>query len=91
MEKKELIEKLVKLKKLSVVYQLCNEDQRGRLLDASQKILNELEAVGYDRAYLETLLVSGEEFINSLRGASEAQSGELKLSPSEFGEVVFKV
>ena len=90
MEKKELIEKLVKLKKLSQVYQLCDEEQRGRLIAASQKLLGELETAGYDRAYLETLLVSGEEFISSLRGASEAE-GRTKLTPAEFGEVVFKV
>jgi hypothetical protein len=81
MEKNKTVEMLLKLKKINAVYQLATEEQRGRLIDASQKLLSELEAVGFERSYLETLLVSGKDFIDSLMA-----SGEVKKLDNEYCE-----
>lgn len=57
---------LIRLKKLSRVYPLCNEEQRGRLLSASEPLILELVRLGYERPFVETLLMCGKEFLDTL-------------------------
>ena len=58
---------LMRVKKINHVYNLENttEEQRGSLLENSQFILDELVGFGYDRIVLESLLISGGDFVKS--------------------------
>lgn len=71
-DKKQLEEKqekignlLLRLKKINKVYLVATEEQRGMLLENSQFILDELVEFGFDRVFIETLLVGGEDFVES--------------------------
>lgn len=59
-------ELLLRLKKINRTYQLCNEEQRGRLLSASEGLINSLVAEGYERVFVETLLICGKDFLKTL-------------------------
>jgi len=72
-----VMELLLRLKKLNRVYQLCEtEDQRGRLLSASQGLQDSLVAEGYERSLVETLLICGKEFLDTLYKKPEADTTE---------------
>jgi len=59
---------LVRLKKISDVYRVANEQQRERLFAASQKTIKGLISLGFDREFVETLLIGGKDFLLSLYG-----------------------
>jgi len=67
---------LLKLKKMNRTYQVCNEEQRGRLLSASEGLLNSLVAEGFERSFVETLLICGKEFLDTLYKKPEADTTE---------------
>lgn len=56
-------ELLIRLKKLNRAYQLATEEQRGRLLSASAGLQNDLVVEGFDKVFVETLLISGKDFL----------------------------
>ena len=86
MEDKEkrtrVAELLLRLKKLNRTYQLCNEEQRGRLLSASEKLLVDLVAEGYERSFVETLLICGKDFLVTLYPEDKA-----KETPATFEDI----
>ena len=85
-ENGEVVKLLLKLKKINKVYQVCNEDQKGRLIEASQKLIGELVAVGFEYSFVEALLVSGKEFVDSLGSNGEVKKiPALDLAPVIFG------
>lgn len=57
---------LVRLKKISDVYRVANEQQRERLFAASQKTIEGLISLGFEREFVETLLIGGKDFLSSL-------------------------
>ena len=60
-----VVDLLIRLKKLSRCYQLATEEQRGRLLSASQGLFDKLVAQGFEREFVETLMISGKDFLES--------------------------
>ena len=62
-KEKRIKELLFKLKKAHLVYVNCKEDQKVRLFNSCGFILDELERLGAARAFCETLLMSGKEFL----------------------------
>lgn len=65
----------MRLKKISDVYKVANEQQRERLLIASQKIIEGLVSLGFEREFVETLLIGGKDFLQSLyEGSSDVAS-----------------
>lgn len=64
----KIAEDLKMLKKVHDVYLVVDEEKKGRLLDACKPIINRLVAGGMDRIFVETLVVSGKDFIDSLYG-----------------------
>jgi len=62
------VEDLKMLKKVHDVYVTVDEEKKGRLLEACSPIINRLVGRGMDRAFVETLVVSGKDFIDSLHG-----------------------
>jgi len=58
---------LMRVKKINEVYNFENttEEQRGELLINSKFILDQLVEFGYDRVVLESLLISGGDFLKS--------------------------
>lgn len=67
-EKQEKISNLFfRVKKINEVYNSKNttEEQRGMLLENSQFIFDQLEQFGYERSFVETLLISGKDFVDS--------------------------
>lgn len=73
---KELCELLTRLKKVHTVYQIANEDQRGRLLDASQNLISQITSFGFDKTFVETLLVGGKDFLESLYTDPKQEASE---------------
>lgn len=70
--KKEIVELLIRLKKIHDVYMVANEEQRGRLLDACQGSFDKLDNLtGMPRVFWETLVVGGKDFLESLYGANK--------------------
>jgi hypothetical protein len=65
---KELCDLLIRLKKISQVYGIANEEQRGRLLELSEPLIEKLMAKGFERTFVETLLIGGKDFVDSLYG-----------------------
>lgn len=74
---------LISLKRVHTVYQKANEEQRGRLLAASEKLFSKLEAQGFERSFLETLVISGKDFIDSLYGEGGEEATE------NDGQIIF--
>jgi len=73
-EQKKLDEKnekignlLMRIKKINGVYNNKNttEEQRGRLLELSKFIVDQLVDFGYDRVFVETLIIGGDDFVES--------------------------
>jgi hypothetical protein len=66
---------LMRLKKISDVYRVANEQQRERLFTASQKTIEGLISLGFEREFVETLLIGGKDFLQSLyEGSSDVAS-----------------
>ena len=79
----KVMELLLRLKKLNRVYQLCEtEDQRGRLLSASVGLQKDLVAEGYEKSFVETLLICGKEFLETLYPADKG-----KDIPAEYEDL----
>lgn len=57
---------LMRLKKISDVYRVANEQQKERLFTASQKTIEGLIRLGFEREFVETLLIGGRDFLQSL-------------------------
>lgn len=72
-KKSRIAELLIRLKKLNKAYQLATEEQRGRLLSASEGLLSELVRLGYERVFVETLLICGKEFLDHLYSHSTGE------------------
>ncbi|MDD4026987.1 MAG: hypothetical protein PHO75_02245 [Candidatus Shapirobacteria bacterium] len=65
-EKQEKITNLLlRVKKINQVYKVATEEQRGRLLESSKFIVDQLVDFGYERVFVETLLIGGKDFVNS--------------------------
>jgi hypothetical protein len=65
--KKEITELLIRLKKVHALYQVANEEQRGKLLEACQKTFDKLDVLtGLPRTFFETLTIGGKDFLESL-------------------------
>jgi len=67
-QKEEIRDFFIKLKKYHHVYQVATEEQRGRLLDVLQSTFMAGEQLGVDRTFSETLVTSGKDFVDSLYG-----------------------
>lgn len=87
-EKQKLVETLVKLKKVHDVYVKATEDQRGRLLISCQFLIDRLTAFGYDRVFVETLLIGGKDFLDTWHGTVSGTS--LELEGVDAAQVIFK-
>lgn len=57
-------ELLIKLKKAHGYYVVVNEEQKGKIFDNCQYILDELESLGCQRVFCESLLLYGKEFLD---------------------------
>ena len=67
-EKQEVRDLFISLKRVSDLYRRSNEVQRGRLLQACQKLFDNGEELGMERVCLETLVIGGKDFVDSLYG-----------------------
>lgn len=65
---KELRDLLIRLKKVHRVYVVATEDQKRRLFDASQHLIDQITSFGFDKTFVETLLIGGKDFLESLYG-----------------------
>ncbi len=61
----------IKLREGNKLWKNNNEEYRGRLEKAFQPFFIELEGLGVDRCFSESLLFFGKEFVNSLDKKSE--------------------
>lgn len=80
-EKQEVRDLFVSLKRVSDLYEKVNEEQRGRLLVACQKLFDRGEGLGMDRVWLETLVIGGKDFLESLyrEGSEVAEEHDAKI------------
>lgn len=70
--KEKIVNLLIRLKKVSHVYQIANEEQRGKLLNACQGIFDELDSLtGEPKIFWETLVIGGKDFLESLYKADK--------------------
>lgn len=65
-KKERLKDLLIRLKKVNKVFNKATEEQRGKLLEAIEPTIVELLEFGYKREFLESLVIGGEDFLNSL-------------------------
>lgn len=65
-KKDKLIELLIRLKRVHKVYCKASEDTKGKLLEAIEPTIEELIDNGYTREFLETLIIGGKDFLESL-------------------------
>lgn len=65
-KKEKIARDLIILKKVWEVYQKVDEEKRGKLLVACEPIIERLVGEGVDRAFVESLIVSGKDFVDSL-------------------------
>ena len=77
----------LKLKKINSVYAVASEEQKGKLLAASEKTFIELEELGVDKVFSESLVVSGKAFVDSLFD-SRVDVISL-LDGADYAEIVF--
>lgn len=70
------LEDLKVLKKAHDIYQVVDEERKGRLLDACRPIIKRLEWEGLDPVFSETLIISGKDFIDSLYGEGTEVASE---------------
>jgi translation initiation factor IF-1 len=71
-----------RIKKAHTFYKAGDNDLRSRLFDACEPIFKELEVLGVERSFTESLLVFGKEFVASLtdedtRPATLAEAEEI--------------
>lgn len=85
-KRQRVAELLLRLKKLNRAYQLATEEQRGRLLSASEGLFKELVAEGFERSFVETLLICGKEFLVTLYPEDK---GKDIPATYEDGKVIF--
>ena len=80
-QNEELAVLLISLKKISKVYGIANETQRGRLLELSEPLIRKLVDKGFERTFVETLLIGGKDFVDSLygEGAEVASDYDAKI------------
>ena len=80
-KRKEIFNVLTRIKKVSRVYQIVNEEQRGRLLENCDFLIRKLIDVGYRKEFVVGLIVGGDGFADSLfsreRGFSVSETCEL--------------
>ena len=79
-KKEKLKDLLIRLKKVNGVYKKATEEQKGRLLEASEKTIKDLLEFGFNRDFLIGLIIGGKDFLESLgnvKGLDANQSGEL--------------
>lgn len=62
---------LEKLKKAHDIYLVCNEDQKGRLIDSCGFLIDKLVAFGESKEFYTTLLIYGEDFLIDEFGDSD--------------------
>lgn len=72
----KMVEDLKMLKKVHDVYQTVDEERRGRLLVACEPIIQRLVDGGLERPFVETLVVSGRDFLESLYGEGKEVASE---------------
>ena len=65
-QKERLKDLLIRLKKVNKVFNKATEEQRGKLLEAIEPTIVELLTFGYKREFLESLVIGGEDFLESL-------------------------
>lgn len=82
--KEKIVTALTKLKKASQVYQKATEEQRGRLINACEPLFVELVNCGYDRVFVESLLVSGKEFLDSFHKETEGTEKDLGIDSAKI-------
>lgn len=71
-ENREVCDLLIRLKKVHNLYQVANEEQRGRLLNVCEGIFDKLDYLtGLPKTFFETLTISGKDFVDSLYGTGE--------------------
>jgi hypothetical protein len=84
-KREEMISFLIRLKKLNQLYSRASEEQKGRLLEASEVVVKKLEGFGYGRNFLIGLIVGGSDFLRSL----EEQRKFEGLDASEMSQIIF--
>jgi len=57
---------LIRLKKVSEVYKIATNEQRIRLFDKCDFLIKDLVEVGFDRVFIEALIVSGNDFLKTV-------------------------
>lgn len=73
---------LLKLKRVSGVYPKASEEQKEKLFNACSNIFDELVGYGYKREFLESLVIGGKDFLESL--------GEVDLTTEQSAQLIFK-
>lgn len=79
----KLVDLLLRLKKIHRVYQVANEEQRGRLLALVEKgeVMDGLLKQGFTQDEVIGILIGGKDFIDSLGGVKH-------IDPLLFGELL---
>ncbi len=62
---------LEKLKKAHDIYLVCNEDQKGRLIDSCGFLIDKLVTFGESKEFYTTLLIYGQDFLIDEFGDSD--------------------
>jgi len=77
----KMVEDLKLLKKAHDAYRVVDEEKRGRLLEACKPIINRLVDGGMDVVFVETLLIGGKDFLESLYGEGNevAEDGDVSV------------
>lgn len=64
------------LRKLHDLYIIATEEQKGKILSVGETLFKKLEGLGYDKVWVETLLIGGKDFLDSLYGEGEGMTSE---------------
>lgn len=81
----KMVEDLKVLKKAHDVYQKVDEESRGKLLLACEPIIQRMVGSGMERTFVETLLMGGKDFLDSLE-----KEGWINEAPlNDVAEVIF--
>jgi hypothetical protein len=75
-EKEEIRDLLIRLKKINQVYAVVDEKKKGRLLELSEPLIRKLMAMGFEEVFIRTLLIGGKDFLDSLYGNGEGIASE---------------
>ena len=87
---KKITDLLIRLKKISEVYRVATYEQQGRLLKNSQFIIDDLIGMGYKREFVETLLIGGKDFLESLFGEGDLFTEKRPvISVDETARIIF--